>query len=157
MEPYKGCGWRVHKGFARVWLSGNDTVMEELREKTERLLGFRLVFCGFSHGGPLAMLAAQNWHHRTGERCECVTFGSPKLAWGDAAQRVLQNAMILTNWINRADAVTEVPFRRWGFRHVLEHLVKIRMIPILSKLRISKHHQIYNRPEIYPENWRRAA
>jgi len=156
-EPYKGCGWFVHAGFARVWRSGNDTVMEELRMFVGRMPGFKVVFCGFSHGGPLAKLAAQNWHHITGQRCECVTFGSPKLAWGDAAVRVLNNAMILTNWINRADAVTAVPLERWGFRHVREDLVNVRSIPFLSKFRIHKHHQIYSRPEIYPENWRSAA
>ena len=157
MEPYEGCGWFVHAGFARVWRSGNDTIMEELRMFTGRMPGFKVVFCGFSHGGPLAMLAAQNWHFITGQRCQCVTFGSPKLAWGDNAQRVLDNAMILTNWINPSDAITKVPLRRWGFRHVREDLVKVRRLSFLSKLRISKHHQIYDRPEIYPENWQRAG
>jgi len=157
METYKGCGWFVHAGFARVWRSGSDTVMKELRKLHERLPGFKIVFCGFSHGGPLAMLAAKKWHHITGQRCECVTFGSPKLAWGDAARRVLSNAMILTNWVNRADAITALPFDIWGFLHVLLHLVNVRSIPILSLFRIHKHHLIYSRPEIYPENWRRAA
>ena len=157
MEPYNGCGWFVHMGFALAWRSGNDTIMEELRLFHERLPDFNIVFCGFSHGAALAQLAAQNWHHLTGQRCECVTFGSPKLAWGDNAQRVLNNAMILTNWINRADAVTAVPLARWGYRHVREDLVRVRAIPGLSKLRIHKHHQIYGRPEIYPQIWRRAA
>jgi len=151
MEPYKGCGWFVHAGFERVWRSGSDTIMEELRTFTERLPDFRVVFCGFSHGGPLAMLAARDWKDITGAKCECVIFGSPKLAWGDNAQRVLNDSMFLTNWINPADAVTAVPLRRWGFRHVREDLVNVRRIPILSKLRIYKHHQIYSRPEIYPQ------
>lgn len=150
MEPYNGCGWKVHKGFARVWRSGNDTIMEELRALTERLPDFEIVFCGFSHGGPLSMLAAQNWFHLTKQRRRCVTFGSPKLAWGDNAQRVLNNSMILTNWINRGDVVTTVPLKKWGFRHVLEHLVNVARISVLSWFRVKKHHQIYSRPEIYP-------
>ncbi|MCL2381343.1 MAG: hypothetical protein FWC64_07080 [Treponema sp.] len=154
MEPYKDCGWFVHTGFARVWLSGNDVVMEELRTYTERLSGFKVVFCGFSHGGPLAMLAAQNWNDITGTRCECVIFGSPKLAWGDNAQRILNNSMFLTNWINPADAVTTVPLHRWGFRHFRKDLVKVRNIPILSLFRVSKHHQIYSDARIYPQGWR---
>jgi len=150
MEPYRGCGWRVHAGFARVWRSGNDTVMEETRAFAERLPDFRAVFCGFSHGGPLAMLAAQNWHFLTGQKPDCVIFGSPKLAWGDNAPRVLANAMNLANWINRADAVTAVPPRRWGFRHAAENIVNVSRIPILSKFRVSRHHQIYGEPDIYP-------
>ena len=150
MEPYEGCGWLVHAGFARVWRSGNDVVMEETRALAERLPGFRVVFCGFSHGAALAQLAAQNWHFLTGERCACVTFGSPKLAWGDAARRVLGGSMELTNWINPADVITTVPLRRWGFAHVREDLVNVRRIPLLSKLRVRMHHQIYGRKEIYP-------
>jgi len=157
MEPYKGCRWFVHAGFARVWRSGNDAIMEELRMFSERLPRFKIVFCGFSHGAALAQLAAQNWHFLTGQICQCVTFGSPKLAWGAEAQRVLNAAMILTNWMNPADAVTLVPLRRWGYRHVREDIVNVRRIPILSKLRIYKHHQIYDRPEIYPQAWERAA
>ena len=154
MEPYKGCGWRVHKGFARVWRSGNDIIMEETRALAERLLpGFEVIFCGFSHGAALAMLAAQNWHFLMGQRCKCVIFGSPKLAFDDNAQRVLINSMHLTNWINRADAVTRVPLKKWGFRHVIENLVNVSRLPVLSLFRVSKHHQIYGRPEIYPAQW----
>ncbi|MCL2294491.1 MAG: hypothetical protein FWC36_06480 [Spirochaetes bacterium] len=150
IEPYRGCGWFVHKGFARVWRSGNDTVMEETRALAERLPGFEIIFCGFSHGAALAQLAAQNWFFLTKEKRKCIIFGSPKLAWGDNAQRILNDSMELTNWINRADIVTTVPLRKWGYRHVRENLVDVRRIPFLSKLRVRKHHQIYDRPEIYP-------
>ena len=107
------------------------------------------------HGGPLAMLAAQNWNMLTGEMCECAIFGSPKLAWGDNAQRILNNAMILTNWINRQDAITRLPFKRWGYRHVVEHLVK--RWGLWRIVQIAIEHQIYGKYKIYPKNWRRAA
>ena len=58
--------------------------------------------------------------------------------------------MILINWINRADAITKVPLAKWGYRHVRENFVNVRRIPILSLLRVGKHHQIYYREEIYP-------
>ena len=154
MEPYEGCGWRVHKGFARVWRSGNDIIMEETRALAERLPGFEVVFCGYSHGAALAQLAAQNWHWLgMAERPRCVAFGAPKLAWGDAAVRVLQNAIRLTSWINRADAVTGVPLRKWGFRHAAENIVNVSRIPVLSLFRVSKHHQVYDRFDIYPTSW----
>ena len=150
MEPYNGCGWFVHAGFARVWRSGNDTIMEETRMLAERLPDFKVKFCGYSHGGPLAMLAAQNWNFLTNEKCNCETFGPPMLAWGDAAQRVLNNSMNLTNWVNRADVVTTVPLKSWGYRHVREDLINVKRIPVLSLFRVSKHHQIYSQQEIYP-------
>ena len=157
-EPYNGCGWKVHKGFARVWRSGNDTIMEETLALTERLPGFEVVFAGYSHGAALAQLAAQNWNfltaqrasQRHAERPQCVTFGSPKLAWGIEAMAVLNNAMHLTNWINHADAVTRVPLAAWGFMHVQQNPVNVARLPVLSLFRVHHHHQIYSRPEIYP-------
>ena len=158
MQPYSGCGWWVHKGFALVWRSANEAIMGKLMEMHERLPGFDIVFCGFSHGAALAQLAAQNWHHLTGQRRQCVIFGAPKLAWTGkgSALRILNNAMILTSWINPFDAVTRVPLARWRFAHVRVDEVKVPG-SILSLVNINKHHQIYDREEIYPESWRRAA
>jgi hypothetical protein len=154
-KPQRFMSATVHAGFLRAWRSGSDTVMKELLALTERLPNFKIVFCGFSHGAAIAQLAAHNWFTCTGNRCQCVIFGSPKLAWGAETQRLLNDSMTLTNWINPADVVTAVPLHRWGFRHVRMDFVKVRRIPLLSKLRVYKHHQIYSRKEIYPENWRR--
>ena len=156
MELFEGCNFFVHKGFARVYLSGNDIIMEELRALTERLPDFEVIFGGFSHGSPPATFAAKNWFDLTGQKCKCHTFGSPMFAFGDNAQRILSNAMFLTNWINRADAVTRVPLQQWGFRHIREDLVNVKSLPILSLLRVRHHHQIYERPEIYPA-WTQAS
>jgi len=157
VEPYKGCNWWVHKGFARVWRSGGDVVTQEARELWETFQNvapggtpYELVFCGFSHGAALAQLAAEDYGFRFGGRCRCVCFGSPKLAWGDNAVTHLQRSVNLTNWINRADVITTLPLRGWGYRHVIEDFVNVRSIPLLSKLRVRKHHQIYDRREVYP-------
>jgi len=158
MQPYSGCGWWVHKGFALVWRSASEIIMGRLMEMHRALPNFDIVFCGFSHGAALAQLAAQNWHHLTGQRRQCVIFGGPKLAWtgkGNAMQ-VLNNAMILTNWINPLDAVTGVPLSRWLFAHVRIDKVK-RSGSRLRLFNIRKEHQIYDREEIYPKNWRKAA
>ena len=119
----------------------------------ERLPGFKVIFCGYSHGACLAMLAAQNWRFLTGEKPDCAIFGSPMLAWGDSAQRALNDSMSLRCWINRVDEVTAVPLRKWGYRHVREDLVSVRSVPFFSRFRVHKHHQIYDRPEIYPVGW----
>ena len=156
VQPYRGCGWWVHKGFARVWRSGGDTVIQEARGLWERHQSsgpngtpYELIFCGFSHGAALAQLAAEDYGFRFGGRPRCVCFGSPKLAWGDGAVTHLQRSVDLTNWINRADAITALPFRRWGYRHVREDFVNVRRIPVLSKLRVRKHHQVYGDGRIY--------
>jgi len=156
VELYRGCGWKVHMGFRRVWRSGNDTVIREARELWERFQSsgpngtpYEPIFCGFSHGAALAQLAAEDYAFRFGGRYRCICFGSPKLAWGNRAVRHLQGTTDLTNWINRADVITTVPFRKWGYAHVREDFVNVRRIPVLSKFRVRKHHQIYGDARIY--------
>jgi len=161
VEPYRGCNWWVHKGFARVWRSGNDVVIDEARELWKKFMhsrplpdgrhgAYELIFCGFSHGAALAQLAAEDYGFRYGGRFRCVCFGSPRLAWGDNAVTHLQRSADLTNWINRADVITALPSRGWGYRHVREDFVNVRRIPVLSKLRVRKHHQVYGDRRIYP-------
>ena len=161
VEPYRGCNWWVHKGFARVWRSGNDVVIQEARELWEKFrhsgpnnTHYELVFCGFSHGAALAQLAAEDYGFRFCGRPRCVCFGSPKLAWGDGTVAHLQGSIDLTNWINRADVITTVPLHRWGYRHVREDLVDIKRVPFFSLFNVLKHHQIYGRRGIYPQGRR---
>jgi len=169
-EPYRGCGWKVHLGFRRVWRSGNDQVMRETLEMWERyresrpiangpMSPYHVCFAGFSHGAALAQLAAENWNFRAlggGALPDCVCFGSPKLAHGRRAVERLGGSMLLVNWINRADLITTVPLRSWGYAHVREHFVNVRRVPLLSLLRVGKHHQIYDRKEIYPQREERS-
>ena len=96
------------------------------------------------------MLAAWSWFKLTRKRYRCVIFGSPKLAWGNNAVKTIAASMYLTNWVNEADIVTRLPLEKMGFRHIGQRLVNVRRIPVLSLFRVSKHHQIYDRKEIYP-------
>ena len=150
-----GQGWFVHAGFSRVWRSGNDHVLGQLEHWLERpqFRDFIVVFGGFSHGAPLAQLAAREWFERTGRRHLCICFGSPRLAWGIEALRVIGDSQQLINWVNPGDPVTHVPLTRWGFQHVRENIVNVRHIPVLSFLRPVHHHEIYTYANIYPENW----
>ena len=159
VEPIDGCGFFVHKGFASVWRSGNEIILDRLEEKLERrqFADFKVVFGGFSHGGPLAMLACNEWFHKTRRKEDCTIFGSPKLAWGRDAVAALQHSGNHTHWLNPADAVTHVPLERWQFRHVDESLVRVPENRPWSFINIARQHQIYSRPDIYPQYWRRAA
>jgi len=152
IEPIDGCGFFVHKGFARVWRSGNEVVLDqlELRLGQRQFDGFQVCFGGFSHGGPLAMLAAHEWFTRTQKRERCIIFGSPKLAWGMNAVARLQESGDHTHWFNPADAVVHVPFSRWGFEDVDRTLVNVPDNRPWSILNINRQHQIYGNREIYP-------
>jgi len=157
-EPYRGCGWFVSWGLKRVWRGGNDAVIEDARELLRKFQNgaplpgggtkaLEPVFCGFGGGAALAQLAAEDYNFRFGRVCDCVCFGSTKVAWGDVSKRHLQRAMRLTNWINRADVVTSVPLRMFGYGHVREDFVNARAASVFGKC---GNRRVYGKREIYP-------
>jgi len=152
VEPIEGCGFRVHRGFNRVWQSGGDYILCALEGWLSRrqFQDFKVVFSGFSHGGPLAMLACNQWFHQTGRKEDCVIFGSPKLAFGPTAVAALQRSGEHTHWFNQADLVVHVPPRNWPFEHVNISHVIVPDNRWWSFLNISRQHQIYGNHKIYP-------
>jgi len=152
IEPVEGCGFRVHAGFNRVWRSGSEWVMDALEGWLSRrqFQDFKLIFTGFSHGGPLAVLATNEWHHRTGRKEDCIIFGSPKLAHGSRAVTALQHSGNHRHWSNPHDAIVHVPPRRWDFQHVDQSNIWVEGNRPWSILDINTQHQAYDRPEAYP-------
>lgn len=83
-------GGMVHGGYLRAYLMNREIAvggMTAARERAEE--GAVPLFAGWSMGGALALLAALDWAEVTGERPEVVTFGSPKVAFGRRARRLM--------------------------------------------------------------------
>jgi len=142
--------WFCHWGFRRVWRSGNDQVIEETCHYLTTLKDHEVIFAGYSHGGALAQLAAEDFFFRFGIRCKCIVFGAPRLAWLLRSARHLRRSMILTNWRNRNDLITHVPFTFLGFFHATRDHLRRRLNPFWLLFRIHREHQIYGREDLYP-------
>lgn len=54
-----------------------ETYTDELKKD-----GFTVEVCGWSYGGAMAVLAAEDFNFRTGNNAGVVTFGAPKPLWG---------------------------------------------------------------------------
>lgn len=81
----------VHRGFGRAWKSANDEIMKHLLDFELMIWsgfdfesdGPKIQICGHSMGGALSLLAAEDFHYRTGRTVdEVITFGSPKPVFG---------------------------------------------------------------------------
>jgi len=153
IEPIEGCGFRVHRGFNRVWQSGGDYILCALEGFLSRrqFQDFKVAFTGFSHGGPLAVLASNQWFHQTNRVEDCIIFGSPKVAHGHNAVTALQRTAHHIHWANQQDAVIHVPPRKWGFEDINRVFVSVPGNRPWSILNIWGQHQAYGRDEIYPD------
>jgi hypothetical protein len=105
IEPYRGCGWKCHAGYAHVWRKCNDDIFDLLDPKIP------LIIRGYSHGADLAILAHEDAKYRKYKVLDSVTFGASAILsgkFGDIFDNLLRVYV-------RGDFVTTV----WAwFKHV---------------------------------------
>lgn len=129
-KPYKDMEieYRVHGGFLKCWKEVEDIIIAKITEtKSVVDLSYkwdRIIVVGYSHGGALAAFAHECvWFHRPDirEQCWTVAFEGPRVYAG-----LKVKAELVERWKNfrlirnRADLVTHVPPRAFGFCHVGE-------------------------------------
>ena len=69
----------IHKGYIKAWRSAKTLVAYFINEVEKT--GFTPVICGWSYGGAMAVLAAEEYHYQTGKKAEVITFGAPKILY----------------------------------------------------------------------------
>lgn len=73
----------VHRGYGEAWKSCNDEVMNEFIDAKMRFPLYKTQICGWSYGGAMAVLAAEDYFYRTGLQVgELITFGAPRPIFG---------------------------------------------------------------------------
>jgi len=162
VRPYRGCKWWAHSGHVRVWRSANDSVIAEIRETVEKWSRsgrdsrtgkggpYELVFAGFSKGGSMAQLAAEDWHFRTGQKCRVVGFGGAKVAHGKRSVSYLEACMDLTHYIHRNDIVGRLPpFPGWAHCQRVAWLGPRRGNPLKIVFGAKTYHQSYGEKGLY--------
>lgn len=79
-KPYKHqeATFYVHAGYVKAWKSCNDVVMQELQQAVKDNPGHTVEIIGWSYGGFMALMAAEDWNYRTGDKADVETFGAPK-------------------------------------------------------------------------------
>lgn len=117
---------KAHKGFVHVYKSANDEVMNNYLQVLGDHPSYDSIVTGWSMGGALAHLAAEDINFRTrtdtnepntGVKPILITFGSPQVLWGDDTVKYFRNCCSkIYNFSHIRDIVTEVPLWKWGYR-----------------------------------------
>lgn len=75
--------FHVHGGYGKAWKSCNDEVMKAFIDAKMRFPLYETQIAGWSYGGAMAVLAAEDYKYRTGLKVdELMTFGAPKPLYG---------------------------------------------------------------------------
>lgn len=71
----------VHRGYVKSWKSCNDIIMNELISFIQSNPNYEVVISGWSYGGAISQLCAEDLYYRTKIKPTLITFGSPKILY----------------------------------------------------------------------------
>ena len=108
----------VHRGFAKVWKSGNDEVMSAFIKGCEDNPEYMPIIAGWSFGGAMAQLAAEDFYFRTKQKAVVITYGAPKILFGKKTWKHFCDSVIKARqFCHVSDLVTKcIPVP--GFRRI---------------------------------------
>ncbi|MBO5702149.1 MAG: hypothetical protein J6S71_06890 [Clostridia bacterium] len=119
-RPYKRMEdeWFCHRGFLKVWKAMRDEIERTVDNLLEPEIK-NIVCVGYSHGGPLALLATEDMEYLHGDKVMVTGygFGSPRVIWGNVPEAVKNRLQRFKVIRNVPDLVTHVPPALLGFRH----------------------------------------
>lgn len=142
---------RCHRGFGNSYKSANDDIMSDFFCEWGKHPGYTPVICGWSYGGAMSVLAAEDFNYRsrtdkfdtnTGIKPVVITFGAPKIFNRKSAKYVYDCCDIVVQVAQHNDIVTHlVPFAS----HV----------NLSNKLRVGKKFSIVEifKPTIYHQEY----
>jgi hypothetical protein len=70
------------RGWGNAYKSCNDEIMNDFITKLKADVRKKPVICGWSYGGAMSLLAAEDLHYRTGHKPTVITYGAPKPLFG---------------------------------------------------------------------------
>ena len=135
------------KGWAEAYYSCNEEIMSELISFMKSHSDFIVEICGWSYGGAMSVLAAEDLFFKTGIKPYVVTFGSPKVIVGNKTKNHILNCCAdVKQYANINDPIPYLPPFLWS-----KHLNKVRLgkWDWLKPLNFNKYHFCYKNAEIY--------
>lgn len=120
-KPYKdmakGQGWMCHRGFLKNW----KTIEKYIKDKIMDPEITEIDIVGYSHGGAIAQLCYEYVkYNRPDVEVSGVGFGAPRVYWGKLREDVKKRFEGFIIVRNGSDAVTHVPPKFLGYKHICE-------------------------------------
>lgn len=138
----------VHRGYGDAWKSCNDEVMKAFIKLTESYPDCTPAICGWSYGGAMALLAAEDFFYRTHKRAGVITFGAPKPLFGKKTFKYVRSCVqFVYQWTHVNDCVPLLP-PFLGYRRLEANYCSSGFC-IIKLFRPDIYHQIYGDKDIY--------
>ena len=142
---------RAASGWGDAWKSCNDLIMDKFIAEVRAHPEFSPVICGWSYGGAMSLLAAEDFNFRTMKMASVITFGAPKPLWGRKTRKYVRGCCsIVYQYANVNDCVTAMPPLP-GYKRLVTNKCggKFNLFKWLFKAGI--YHCLYGDKEIYEE------
>lgn len=139
----------VAKGWGNAWKSCNDIVTRTTLKFYDVNEGYKLVISGYSYGGAIALLAAEDIAYRSNNSIKpnVITFGAPKPLFGKRSVRYVESCCnSITQYAHASDIVTYLP-PFFGYKHIARSSIgKFNLFKLFNP---SVYHAIYNDKTLY--------
>ena len=84
---------RAARGWGNAYKSCNDEIMRALGLAVEIAPDYEIHICGWSYGGALSLLAAEDFYYRFHKKASVYTFGAPKPLWGRKTKKYVRSCV----------------------------------------------------------------
>jgi hypothetical protein len=152
IKPYKqqdNTLWFA-RGWGNAYKSCNDEIMEKLTKTFYELKdqSYTVEVCGWSYGGAMALLAAEDFCYRTGYLPGVVTFGAPKPLWGRKTKKYVASCLAYCFQYAHVNDFVPVCIPLPGYRMV--NKVKVgKDFCILKYFKTGEYHCSYGDKSLY--------
>lgn len=138
----------VANGWGNAYTSANLEIIKKLTEKINTYPYFELEVLGFSFGGAMAVLAAEDIYYRLNIKSNLITFGCPKVLFGKKSKKYFESCCnSIKQYAHVNDIVTYCPpFLGYTNLNVIRLGEKRSLKDLFNPY---KYHQIYGDESLY--------
>lgn len=100
----------VAYGWGKAYKSAADTIMKNINKHLQLYPKYRIEVLGYSYGGAIATIAAEDIHYRFYIKPDLITFGCPRVIFGRKSKKYFTSCMNeIKQFAHCNDLVTKVP------------------------------------------------
>lgn len=147
--PVEYKNFKAHRGFVKAWKSGRSKILKEFCELVD-VYTTRPLIAGWSFGGAMCVLAAEDFFSQTGVKADLISFGAPMVTYNKASAEYVESCCnICCEYSQRNDCVALCPPVP-GFYH----LNRVKLGDRFSLIKVFNpgvYHQEYDNKSLYKE------
>lgn len=151
IKPYKkqeNTLW-VAYGWGNAYKSCNDQIQDRFIKALSENPEYSPVICGWSYGGAMAVLAAEDFYFRSKIKPTVITFGAPKPIFGKKSKNHIKSCCKeIIQYANVNDCVCILP-PFIGYKHINKVKVGARRFNLIEWFKPKIYHTIYDDEKIY--------